>query len=160
MRRLARRWVPAGVALATLAAAGCATQGAPTRVASPAIIDSTTFATALAIDLRQFTKTTSGMYFTDVVRGTGVVAADGRKVTFRYAAFLPDGTPVEVQREPIEAQLGEGMIRGLRQGLTGMRAGGARRLVVPPSLAYGRNRYGKVPPNSVLVFDLELLSVR
>lgn len=160
MRRLARRLVPAGVAIAALAAAGCASQNAPARVASPAVIDSTTFAAALGVDLGQFTKTTAGMYFQDVVRGQGVVASEGRKATFRYAAFLPDGTPVETQRAPVEVEINEGMIRGLRFGLIGMRAGGARRLVVPPSLAYGRNQYGKIPPNSILVFDLELLSVR
>ncbi|HET9425635.1 MAG TPA: FKBP-type peptidyl-prolyl cis-trans isomerase [Gemmatimonadaceae bacterium] len=146
--------------LAMLVGVGCASQGAPPRVASPAIIDSTNFAPALEIDLPRFTRLSSGMYYLETLRGTGVVAADGRKVAFRYAAFLADGTPVETQRAPIEAELGDGMIRGLRLGLSGMREGGQRRLVVPPSLAYGRSRYGNVPPNSVLVFDVELISVR
>ena len=160
MRPGARRPLLAGAVVMALAIAGCASQNAPPRVASPAIIDSTAFAPALEIDLAKFTRNTAGMYLRDMLAGNGVVAAPGRKVTFRYAAFLADGTPVETQRDPIEAELGEGMIRGLRLGLTGMRPGGQRRLIVPPSLGYGRSQYGAIPPNSVLVFDVELISVR
>ena len=159
MRRFARRSFLAGVLGLALPAAGCASKGAPAWAAAPPI-DSTTFSSDLAIDLRQFTKHNAGVYTHDVIRGNGTVAAEGRKVTFRYAAFLPDGTPVETQRTPVEAEIGEGMIRGLRFGISGMRAGGQRRLIVPPALAYGRAQYGKVPPNSTLVFDVELISVR
>ena len=52
------------------------------------------------------------------------------------------------------------MIPGWDQGLTGMRVGGLRRLVVPPSLAYGTTRSGPIPANSTLVFDIELLTVQ
>ena len=162
MTPVARRAVVAGATALWAAVAGCASTGGPAQPApaQAASIDSTTFAPDLAVDLKQFTRLTSGMYFLDAVKGTGVVAAEGRKATFRYAAFLPSGTVVESQRQPIEAEIGEGMIKGLRFGIAGMRAGGQRRLVVPPSLAYGRSQYGKIPPNSVLVFDVELLSVR
>ena len=61
---------------------------------------------------------------------------------------------------PIEAEMNEGMIKGLRFGIAGMHAGGQRRLVDPPTLAYGRSQYGRVPPNSTLVFDVQLVSVR
>jgi FKBP-type peptidyl-prolyl cis-trans isomerase FkpA len=149
----------AGAAALWMVAAGCASKGGPAPAASPAI-DSTTFAADLAVDLKQFTRMTSGLYFLDAVKGTGVVAAEGRKATFRYAAFLPNGSLVESQRQPLEAEIGEGMIKGLRFGIAGMRAGGQRRLVVPPALAYGRAQYGNVPPNSILVFDVELISVR
>lgn len=149
----------AGAAALTLGLAACAAKGAAAG-APVASIEATVFAPDLAVDLKQFTRLSSGMYTYDAVRGTGIVAAEGRKVTFRYSAFLPDGSLVETQQQPIEAELGEGMIRGLRFGFAGMRAGGKRRLVVPPSLAYGRSRYGRVPPNSILVFDLELISVR
>lgn len=149
----------ASVFLMALAACGGpgASPGA-TPVAVP--FDSITFAPDLAVDLKAFTRLPSGMYIFDAVKGTGVVAAEGRKVTFRYSAFLPDGTLVESQRQPIEAEMNEGMIRGLRFGIAGMHAGGQRRLVVPPSLAYGRSQVGKVPANSTLVFDVELVSVR
>jgi FKBP-type peptidyl-prolyl cis-trans isomerase len=160
MRPGARRPLLAGAVVMALAVAGCASRNASAAGPAPAIVDSTTFAPSLEIDLAKFTRNAAGMYYRDMLAGTGVVAAPDRKVTFRYAAFLANGTPVETQRAPIEAVLGDQMIRGLRLGLTGMRAGGQRRLVVPPSLAYGRSRYGAIPPNSVLVFDVELISVR
>jgi FKBP-type peptidyl-prolyl cis-trans isomerase len=152
----------ASVLLATLAACGGSGAGAPGNPPRPeaAPFDSTTFAPDLAVDLKAFTRLPSGMYIFDAVKGTGVVAAEGRKVTFRYSAFLPNGSLVESQRQPIEAEMNEGMIKGLRFGIAGMRAGGQRRLVVPPSLAYGRSQVGRVPPNSTLVFDVELISVR
>lgn len=149
----------ASVVVMTLAACG-GSGSAPATSAAPVAFDSTKFAPDLAVDLQSFTRLPSGMYIFDAVKGNGVVAAEGRKVTFRYQAFLPDGSLVEAQRAPIEAEMNEGMIKGLRFGIAGMRAGGQRRLVVPPSLAYGRSQVGKVPPNSTLVFDIELVSVR
>jgi FKBP-type peptidyl-prolyl cis-trans isomerase len=156
----------ASVAVLTLAACGGAgsspaSSPAP-RVARPeeGSLEATTFAPDLAVDLKAFTRLPSGMYIFDAIKGDGVVAAEGRKVTFRYSAYLPDGSLVDSQRQPIEAEMNDGMIKGLRFGMAGMRAGGQRRLVVPPSLAYGRSQVGKVPPNSPLVFDVELISVR
>jgi FKBP-type peptidyl-prolyl cis-trans isomerase len=156
------RWgIPglASVLLATLAACG-GSAAAPGSTPSPAALDTTTFSPDLAVDLKAFTRLPSGMYIFDAVKGNGVVAAEGRKVTFRYSAYLPNGSLVESQRQPIEAEMNEGMIKGLRFGIAGMHAGGTRRLVVPPSLAYGRSQVGTVPPNSTLVFDIELVSVR
>jgi FKBP-type peptidyl-prolyl cis-trans isomerase FkpA len=163
MQRLGARSL-ASVLMMALAACGAAgTAGTTTPVPSaerPVALDSTVFAPDLAVDLKSFTRLPSGMYIFDAVKGTGVVAAEGRKVSFRYSAYLPNGSLVETQRQPIEAEIGEGMIKGLRFGIAGMRVGGQRRLVVPPSLAYGRSQVGKVPPNSALVFDIELVSVR
>jgi FKBP-type peptidyl-prolyl cis-trans isomerase len=147
-------------ALAACGGSGSASTAPTPSTAAPVGLDSTTFAPDLAVDLKSFTRLPSGMYIFDAVKGNGVVAAEGRKVTFRYSAFLPNGSLVDAQRQPIEVEMGEGMIKGLRYGIAGMRAGGQRRLVVPPSLAYGRSQTGKVPPNSTLVFDIELVSVR
>lgn len=162
MRRSARRVITASITgtVMLVASSGCRTSAASGAATPAQRIATTAFAPDLAIDLRSFTKTTSGLYFIEAIRGNGVVAAENRKVTFRYAAFLPDGRLVESQRFPIEAELGPGMIRGLREGLAGMRAGGQRRLIIPPSLGYGRTQYKDIPPNSILVFDVELLGVR
>ena len=156
------RWgIPGLASVFLMALAACGGSGtAPSSTPAPASLDSTTFAPDLAVDLKAFTRLPSGMYIFDAVKGNGVVAAEGRKVTFRYSAYLPDGSLVESQSQPIEAEMNEGMIKGLRFGMSGMRAGGQRRLVVPPPLAYGRSQVGKVPPNSTLVFDIELISVR
>lgn len=131
------------------------------RTATPApSIATTAFAPNLAIDLRSFTRNVSGLYFLDVQRGNGPVAADRRKAVIRYVVYLPDATLADVQQQPIEVDIGPGMIRGLREGLIGMRTGGQRRLIVPASLGYGRARYRDIPPNSILVFEVELLGVR
>ena len=151
--------VVAGVVVMTLAACG-GSGSAPASTPAPVAFDSTKFAPDLAVDLRSFTRLPSGMYIFDTRKGTGLVAAEGRKATFRYSAYLPDGSLVETQQQPIEAEMNDGMIKGLRFGMAGMRAGGQRRLVVPPSLAYGRSHVGRVPPNSTLVFDIDLVSVR
>jgi FKBP-type peptidyl-prolyl cis-trans isomerase len=65
-----------------------------------------------------------------------------------------------VGQTPFTFTLGAGqVIAGWEQGVQGMKVGGVRRLVVPPSLAYGQSRYGPIPPNATLVFEIELLEV-
>jgi FKBP-type peptidyl-prolyl cis-trans isomerase FkpA len=62
---------------------------------------------------------------------------------------------------PFSFKLGSGqVIAGWEQGVAGMRVGGLRRLVIPPSLGYGDTRHGLIPPNATLVFDIALLSVQ
>jgi FKBP-type peptidyl-prolyl cis-trans isomerase FkpA len=135
--------------------------GKPASPAAPAAsIETTEFAASLGIEPREFTQTTSGMFYADGKRGTGVVAAEGRKATIRYVVWLPSGAEIDAQRAPIEVEVGSALIRGLREGIAGMRVGGIRRLIVPPALGYGRTMYKRIPPNSILVFELELVAVR
>jgi peptidylprolyl isomerase/FKBP-type peptidyl-prolyl cis-trans isomerase FkpA len=77
--------------------------------------------------------------------------------------YLPDGRIFDTSAggEPFQFRLGAGeVIRGWDQGVRGMRQGGLRRLVARPGLAYGSRGIGSVPPNTTLVFDVELLAVR
>jgi FKBP-type peptidyl-prolyl cis-trans isomerase FkpA len=146
-----------------LALAACGGGAAPTGTsATPAqpSIETTTFDAKLDVDLAKYTKSRSGLYWSDLITGTGAVAAVGRKVTMRYVVSLPDAKVVEVQREPVEAEIGSSMIRGMREGLQGMRAGGVRRLIIPPALGYGRRAYGNIPANAILVFEVEAVAVR
>jgi FKBP-type peptidyl-prolyl cis-trans isomerase FkpA len=107
---------------------------------------------------------------TDLTVGTGGDAVAGRLLTVNYTGWFygesrPDKKgPVfdtSVGGEPFQFTLGAGeVIAGWDQGLLGMRIGGVRRLVIPPSLAYGRFRNGPIPPNATLVFEVELLDVQ
>ncbi len=106
---------------------------------------------------------------TDIRVGTGTEATAGRRVTVNYTGWLYSAGAAEnkgqqfdtsVGRTPFEFTLGSGqVIRGWDQGVLGMRVGGQRRLVIPPSLGYGSNGSGPIPPNATLIFDIELLSV-
>jgi FKBP-type peptidyl-prolyl cis-trans isomerase FkpA len=109
---------------------------------------------------------------TDVVSGVGDEALPGMIVIVHYTGWLHDpaapdqrGRKFDSSRDrgqPLSFPLGAGrVIRGWEQGLPGMRIGGMRRLVIPPSLAYGARGAGNgvIPPHATLVFDVELLAV-
>lgn len=106
---------------------------------------------------------------TDVVVGTGATAQAGKTVTVHYTGWLysetaPDhhGTQFDssYSKDPIYFPLGIGyVIAGWDLGIAGMKVGGKRTLIIPSSMAYGRTGYGAIPPNTPLVFDVELLKV-
>lgn len=91
--------------------------------------------------------------------GTGGVALRGRTVIVRYSGWLANGK--QFDSGEITVTLGSNKtIRAWEDGLLGMRVGGRRRLVVPPALGYGSRGSGDViPPNAVLVFEMEMTSV-
>ena len=98
----------------------------------------------------------------DEVVGTGAEAHAGDTVSVNYTGKLQDGTVFDTSlgKAPIEFPLGSGyVIPGWDQGLVGMKVGGKRLLIVPPSLAYGAQDYGPIPGNSTLVFEVELVKV-
>jgi FKBP-type peptidyl-prolyl cis-trans isomerase FkpA len=107
---------------------------------------------------------------TDLRLGTGTAATTGSVVTVHYTGWLyDDGAPdkkglqfdTSAGGTPFSITIGFGqVIGGWDQGVPGMRVGGLRRLVIPPSLAYGVSRTGPIPPNATLVFDIELLEVQ
>lgn len=109
---------------------------------------------------------------TDVVAGVGDEALPGMNLIVHYTGWLHDpaakdqrGRKFDSSRDrgqPLSFLLGAGrVIRGWEQGLPGMKVGGTRRLVIPPSLAYGARGAGNgvIPPHATLVFDVELLAV-
>jgi FKBP-type peptidyl-prolyl cis-trans isomerase len=105
------------------------------------------------------TRRPSGLYVQDLQMGTGGVALRGRTVIVKYAGWLANGKPFDSGE--ISVTLGSNKtIRAWEDGLLGMRVGGRRRLVVPPALGYGARGSGDViPPNAVLVFEMEMTSV-
>lgn len=106
----------------------------------------------------------------DLVVGTGAEAIVGRSVTVHYSGWVysPTGTDnkgtlfdTSNGRAPFPVTLGAGgVISGFDQGIRGMRVGGRRRILIPSSLAYGRSGNQGIPPNSAIVFDVELVSVQ
>ena len=106
---------------------------------------------------------------TDVREGTGTAAATGNTLTVNYSGWLYDPSSPDKKGLPFDSSIGREafvftlgasqVIKGWDQGLVGMKAGGLRRLVIPPSLAYGSVRNGPIPPYATLVFDIELLEV-
>ncbi len=107
---------------------------------------------------------------TDLTVGTGASAASGNTVSVNYTGWLYDSTKPEQKGLVFDTSLGRGpfsfvlgansVIPGWEKGVPGMRVGGLRRLVVPPSLAYGGTRNASIPPYTTLVFEIELLSVQ
>jgi FKBP-type peptidyl-prolyl cis-trans isomerase len=114
----------------------------------------------------------TALQITDVKVGTGAEATAGKTVSVHYTGWLYDantadhhGTKFDSSRdrgEPFSFPLGRGrVIAGWDQGVAGMKVGGQRTLVIPPSLGYGsQGAGGAIPPNATLVFDVELLGVQ
>ena len=133
---------------------------AATGAADPA---TTTFAAALDVDLAKMTHTASGLYYKDLVVGTGARADSGKTVSVHYTGYLADGTMFETSTKgtPIEFPLGQGrVVQGWDQGLPGMKVGGKRQLVIPASLGYGDMGSGPIPAGAIMVFTVELMGVK
>jgi FKBP-type peptidyl-prolyl cis-trans isomerase len=99
---------------------------------------------------------------TDLVVGTGAEAVVGDTLTVNYTGWLADGTQFDTSygKQPFVFRLGAGqVIKGWDQGLVGTKVGGQRRLIIPPSLAYGSTGSGPIPGNATLKFDVELVSI-
>jgi FKBP-type peptidyl-prolyl cis-trans isomerase FkpA len=121
-----------------------------------------TYAPALGVDLGAMQRLDSGLYLQDKVEGTGAGAVTGRPVTVHYTGWLPDGTLFESShgRKALSFTPGRGdVIKGWEQGIPGMKVGGTRRLILPSALGYGNRSAGAIPPRSVLIFDVELISI-
>jgi peptidylprolyl isomerase len=108
--------------------------------------------------------TESGLKYLDLVEGTGETPKEGQKVTVHYTGTLENGKQFDSSRDrnqPFSFRIGTGqVIKGWDEGISNMKVGGRRQLIIPPDLAYGSRGAGRViPPNSTLIFDVELLGV-
>jgi FKBP-type peptidyl-prolyl cis-trans isomerase len=103
----------------------------------------------------------NGVITNDVTVGQGPEVKTGELVSVNYILSLSDGTVIQNSKDfgqPFKFTLGAGeVIPGWEMGFDGMRVGGVRTIVIPPELAYGNNQAGPIPPNSTLVFTIELL---
>jgi FKBP-type peptidyl-prolyl cis-trans isomerase len=99
----------------------------------------------------------------DLVVGTGATAVAGDTVSVNYLGTFTNGTKFDASADhggPYSFRLGTGaVIPGFDQGITGMKVGGKRRLTIPPNLAYGSTGSGPIPPNTTIVFEVDLVSI-
>jgi peptidylprolyl isomerase len=107
----------------------------------------------------------SGLQYIDLVEGTGRQAELGDTATVHYTGWLTDGTKFDSsvdRKEPFSFRVGAGqVIKGWDEGVSSMKIGGKRKLIIPPQLGYGaRGAGGVIPPNATLTFDVELLNLR
>jgi len=118
---------------------------------------------------KKMTETESGLKYRDVKEGEGASPERGQTCVMHYTGWLyQDGKKGEkfdssVDRgEPFPFKIGVGqVIKGWDEGVSTMKVGGKRELVIPPSLGYGARGAGRViPPNATLLFEVELLGVR
>ncbi len=111
-------------------------------------------------------KMENGLQIQDLKVGTGSEAKAGDTITVNYIGSLENGTVFDASAKhggPATFQIGVGqLIKGWDIGIPGMKIGGKRKLIVPPSLGYGSRDVGNgaIPPNSTLTFEVELLAVQ
>ena len=98
-----------------------------------------------------------GVKYRDLREGSGDAVKHGEKVKVKYKGWLTDGTVFD-SNDAAEFSL-NGVIKGWRDGIPGMRAGGVRKLVISPDAGYGSAPSGKIPGDSTLIFEVTLISV-
>jgi peptidylprolyl isomerase len=125
--------------------------------------------TPAAAQAKKTMTTASGLQITDSVVGTGETPKTGQTCVMHYTGWLyvngVKGKKFDSsvdRNEPFEFPIGRGrVIKGWDEGVATMKVGGKRTLIIPPALGYGeRGAGGVIPPNAVLMFDVELLGVK
>lgn len=159
-RTLLLRLVP--LVGATLLFTGCGSDGDMDIPSNPAV---ETYAASLGVNISEMTRKSENLFIQDLVEGTGAEAVGGRSIDVRYTGWLVNGTRFDsnVGGSPFTFILAGSppqVIAGWDLGVAGMKVGGKRKLVIGSTLGYGKNGQGPIPPNSTLVFDVELLAVR
>ena len=149
------------VTSAVLAAAGVACRDITSPAQDPTAV---TYAPALNIRLSDFTRDTSGVYYRDVVPGSGTTAGKGSTVSYFYTGYLTDGRQFRTNTSltaPEQLVIGAyGGIRGFDRGMVGMATGGRRIVIIPPALAYGNQAQGTlIPAGSILIYVFDTPAV-
>lgn len=109
--------------------------------------------------------TASGLQYIDLAPGSGPTIKQGDQVTVKYVGKFMDGTVFDAseKHDPgtfTYVQGVTGLIQGWTEGTSTMKAGGKRKLIIPPNLGYGADGNDSIPPNSTLIFEIEVVSVK
>jgi len=152
--------------VAPFAFTACLSGTEPTNVNPGTPIDCATLATDLVGAEPTLTTTGSGLKFRDQTVGTGATASSGTTVRIHYSGCLTTGVKFDENndadpRGPLQFVVGDPqIIVGLTEGIVGQKVGGRRQLVIPPALGYGASANGPIPPNSTLVFTIDLVAAQ
>jgi peptidylprolyl isomerase len=151
--------VPKASTTAETTSTPVATSTAVTIPSSPTATPTTTTSSGKVIT------TPSGLKYEDLKVGTGATPKTGQTVSVQYTGTLENGTKFDSSRDrgvPFEFAIGTGqVIPGWDEGLSTMKVGGRRKLIIPPNLGYGAaGAGGVIPPNATLLFDVELVGVK
>jgi peptidylprolyl isomerase len=157
-----RRWVVAGMALLALS---ICTRTSLFVTSLPAQTNAPASAEVDTDTGKPVVTTPSGLKYVDVKVGTGPAAKTGDQLSVNYEGKLLDGTKFDSsydRGEPFPLVLGVSqVIQGWTEGLAGMKAGGIRKLIIPPQLGYGLQGNGDViPPNATLIFKVEIVAIK
>ena len=156
------------LAAAAIAIAGCGSGGGTSQSTSTsaALTGSTQSAisTGPSTGTSSSTQEANGLQIQDEVVGTGPATKAGDTVTVNYTGWLTSGKKFDASADhgqPFTFTLGQGqVITGWDQGVAGMKAGGKRKLTIPPELGYGaQGAGGVIPPNATLIFEVELVKI-
>jgi FKBP-type peptidyl-prolyl cis-trans isomerase len=116
------------------------------------------------VDTTKYKTTKDGLRYLIVQEGTGLKAADTNIVTINYSGYLSNGKKFDssVEREePLTFKIGfSNIIKGMQEGLKLLNKGAKAKLIMPPGLAYGSRQMINIPPNSTVVFDVEVLNIK
>lgn len=112
----------------------------------------------LGVNVSEMAKLPAGVLYQDMVVGSGPEAAPTDSVDIAFQGWLPEGSKVD--SGTVSLRLGSGaMVQGIEAAIPGMKPGGRRKLVIPPGLAYGGDGRDAIPPNAVVVYDVELRAI-
>lgn len=115
-------------------------------------------------DMKKQATDSAKLQIEDIKVGTGRIVTSGDTVVMHYTGTLENGKKFDSsldRGQPFETRIGVGqVIAGWDMGVPGMKVGGKRKLVIPPALGYGERGIGSIPPNSTLIFEVELLDIK